>query len=200
MMRTGHSDFAPCVHPGYATLLHCIEAPDHGGATLFADLLSAYEALPAATQRQHAEVKLRISCAPPHHNRLGAAAVMTCRAASDISRLPELETDSAFGRNLIPLHGVEGARQLVTSRRPDVEHPLVRRLPNGRSALWLGDSESSSALGEPVAEGEEKDYIQRVRDFATAERFTYAHKWEHGDLTIWVRCKPCPSLCKCHSG
>ena len=50
-----------------------------------------------------------------------------------------------------------------------------------------------------MAEGEEKEYIQRVRDFATAERFTYAHKWEHGDLTIWVRCKPCPSLCKkCH--
>ena len=54
----------------------------------------------------------------------------------------------------------DGARQLVLRRRPDIEHPMVRRLPGlaaspddaaatggGATALWLGDAESTIAVG-----------------------------------------------------
>jgi taurine dioxygenase len=112
-----HSDFAACVFPGAATLLYCEEAPTSGGATLFADMVASHAALPEERAASLRDVKLRISY---------------------IDRLPEMEKDEAYQRNIIPLHGVDGARQMLMQRRPDVEHPLVQQLPSGRLALWLG--------------------------------------------------------------
>lgn len=162
-----HSDFAACVYPGAATLLYCEQAPAVGGATLFADMVASHAALSAERKASLNEVKLRISY---------------------IDRLAEMEEDEAYQRNIVPLHGTDGAREMVMRRRPDVEHPLVQRLPSGQLALWLGDSVSTLAVGDavPADEGTGKQgrFVMELLEFATADLFLYRHVYNPGELVM----------------
>jgi len=66
---------------------------------------------------------------------------------------------------------------------PDVRHPLVRTHPgSGRKTLYLG-SHASHIVDWPVPEG--RLLIRDLMEHATRERFTYAHRWEVGDLVVW---------------
>ncbi|MEZ5816713.1 MAG: TauD/TfdA family dioxygenase [Hyphomicrobiaceae bacterium] len=66
---------------------------------------------------------------------------------------------------------------------PDVRHPLVRTHPGSkRKTLYLG-SHASHIDGWPMPEG--RLLIRDLMEHATRERFTYAHKWQAGDLVIW---------------
>ena len=66
---------------------------------------------------------------------------------------------------------------------PDVKHPLVRTHPgSGRKTLYLG-SHASHIVDWPVPEG--RLLIRDLMEHATRERFTYAHRWEVGDLVVW---------------
>ena len=162
-----HSDFAACVFPGAATLLYCEQAPAEGGATLFADMVASHAALPAERQAALSDVKLRISY---------------------IDRLAEMEQDEAYQRNIIPLHGIDGAREMIMRRRPDVEHPLVQQLPSGQLALWLGDSVSTLAVGDAVptdeGTGQQGRFVMGLLDYATADRFVYRHVYEPGQMVM----------------
>ena len=162
-----HSDFAACVYPGAATLLYCEQAPSSGGATLFADMMASYAALSAERKASLSDVKLHISY---------------------IDRLVEMERDEAYQRNIVPLHGLDGAREMVMRRRPDVEHPLVQRLPDGKPALWLGDSISTLAMGPSVpaneGTGPEGHFVMELLDFATEDQFVYRHVYETGQMVM----------------
>jgi len=69
------------------------------------------------------------------------------------------------------------------ARLPPVEHPLVRRLADGRCSLYLSppymetivgwDQESSRAL------------IEELTEWATQDRFTYRHQWRRKDVLMW---------------
>ena len=81
---------------------------------------------------------------------------------------------------------------MVRRQRPDIEHPLVRALPDigrdngGATALWLGDSESSIAVGEGLTGFDDgKAFIDRLRNWATSEPFRYRHLWAPDQLVIW---------------
>ncbi|MGD9806555.1 MAG: TauD/TfdA dioxygenase family protein [Hyphomicrobiaceae bacterium] len=66
---------------------------------------------------------------------------------------------------------------------PDVQHPIVRTHPgSGRKTLYLG-SHASHVVDWPVPEG--RLLIRDLMEHATRERFTYAHRWQVGDLVIW---------------
>lgn len=66
---------------------------------------------------------------------------------------------------------------------PDVQHPMVRTHPgSGRKTLYLG-SHASHVVGWPMPEG--RLLIRELMEHATRERFTYAHRWQVGDLVIW---------------
>jgi taurine dioxygenase len=60
-----HNDSSYDELPATITMLYCIEAPEEGGETLFADIIAAYEALPA-------EMRARIESASAWHTMLGA--------------------------------------------------------------------------------------------------------------------------------
>ena len=47
-----HCDSSYEAEPAYVTMLYAVEAPDGGNETMFADLVSAYDALPAATKER----------------------------------------------------------------------------------------------------------------------------------------------------
>ncbi|WP_076997930.1 TauD/TfdA family dioxygenase [Variovorax sp. KK3] len=65
---------------------------------------------------------------------------------------------------------------------PPVEHPLVRRSPDGRPALYIG-SHASHVVGWPVPEG--RMLLRDLLEHTTQPEFVYAHEWRVGDLVIW---------------
>lgn len=52
-----HTDHSNDARPPKATVLHAVKLPDDGGDTQFANMQTAYEALPAATQQRIAELR-----------------------------------------------------------------------------------------------------------------------------------------------
>lgn len=78
-----------------------------------------------------------------------------------------------------------GATDITDEMRetmPPVSHPIVRTLPYGRRALYIG----GHAVGiVDWPEDDALEFLDELYDFATQERFVYAHKWRQGDLVIW---------------
>jgi len=83
------------------------------------------------------------------------------------------------GRELL---GATGITDEMRRTMPAVNHPLVRTLPYGRRALYIG-GHSSGIVGWP--EDEALGLLDELYDFATQEKFIYAHKWRQGDMVIW---------------
>lgn len=63
-----HNDSSYDEVPASITMLYCLEAPDQGGETLFADIVAACDALPP-------EVRARIETASAWHTMLGAPSI-----------------------------------------------------------------------------------------------------------------------------
>jgi alpha-ketoglutarate-dependent taurine dioxygenase len=65
---------------------------------------------------------------------------------------------------------------------PRLEHPLVWKQANGRSALLIG-STANDVVGMDVAEGQA--LLEGLLEWCTQDRFTYRHRWQQGDLVIF---------------
>jgi alpha-ketoglutarate-dependent 2,4-dichlorophenoxyacetate dioxygenase len=65
---------------------------------------------------------------------------------------------------------------------PPVRHPLVRALPYGRKALYMG-AHASHIVGWPVERG--RELLDRLYETATQPQYIYSHVWRPGDLVIW---------------
>jgi len=73
---------------------------------------------------------------------------------------------------------------------PGARQPLVLPHPRtGRPALYLA-AHASHVEGMDVAEG--RALLAELTDFATQDRFRYAHQWKLGDLLVW------DNLCTMH--
>lgn len=146
-----HADTTYLERPPTATTLIAREIPPVGGDTLFADMVAAWEALPAQTRQR----------------LLGARAVRD-RSYRYNQHYP----------NRPPLTEAQKAKV------PPVEHPMVRRHPDtGRLALYIAAGSCSHVVDMDVEEG--RRLLQQLEDFATQERFVYAHHWTPGDLVVW---------------
>lgn len=99
-----HNDSSYDELPSSITMLYCMESPDEGGETLFADIVAAYDALPA-------DMRARIQGKVASHTMLGAPA-LECETI-DKMKGPE------WGHYLHPLvydHPiVSGRKSLYTS-------------------------------------------------------------------------------------
>jgi alpha-ketoglutarate-dependent 2,4-dichlorophenoxyacetate dioxygenase len=63
-----------------------------------------------------------------------------------------------------------------------VAHPIVRTMPYGRKALYVG----GHCIGvEGMDEREGRELVERLYDHATQDRFVYRHSWRRHDLVIW---------------
>ncbi|MBO9577129.1 MAG: TauD/TfdA family dioxygenase, partial [Sphingobium sp.] len=65
---------------------------------------------------------------------------------------------------------------------PPVEHPLVRVMPNGRKALYLG---GHAAGVKGMSDDEGNALLDELYAFATQPKYIYRHRWRQHDLTIW---------------
>jgi alpha-ketoglutarate-dependent 2,4-dichlorophenoxyacetate dioxygenase len=65
---------------------------------------------------------------------------------------------------------------------PAVEHPLVRTIPYGRRALYVG-GHCIGIVGMQPSEG--AALVEELYAHATQRRFVYRHHWRPHDLVIW---------------
>lgn len=80
------------------------------------------------------------------------------------------------------LAGAGGVTEEMRQAMPPVTQPLVRTMPYGRRALYIG-GHATGIVG--WAEDDALKLLGELYDFATQEKFIYVHKWRQGDLLIW---------------
>jgi alpha-ketoglutarate-dependent 2,4-dichlorophenoxyacetate dioxygenase len=65
---------------------------------------------------------------------------------------------------------------------PPIAHPLVRVMPGGRKALYIG----GHCIGVTGMEAEEgRMLVEQLYTHATQTRYIYRHHWRRHDLVIW---------------
>ena len=120
----------------------------------------------------------------------GDTLFLDARAAYD--DLPQETKDRIEG--LVGIHDFWRGRQLAglkgeipePQRRrmpfPAVDHPLVRLMPYGRKALYIG-GHCTGVSGLDEAEG--LALLEQLYAHATQDRYVYRHRWRRWDMTIW---------------
>jgi alpha-ketoglutarate-dependent 2,4-dichlorophenoxyacetate dioxygenase len=78
--------------------------------------------------------------------------------------------------------GLTGVTDAMRATMPAVRHPLVRTMPYGRKALYIG-GHATGIDGMP--DDEAMALLDELYAFATQDRFIYVHKWRPADLVIW---------------
>jgi len=78
--------------------------------------------------------------------------------------------------------GLQGVTDAMRATMPPVTHRLVRTMPYGRKALYIG-GHATGIVGWP--EPEALALLDELYAFATQERFIYVHHWRQDDLVIW---------------
>lgn len=78
--------------------------------------------------------------------------------------------------------GVTGVTDEQRAMMPPVTHPLVRTMPYGRKALYIG-GHATGIVGWPDEAA--TALLQELYAFATQERYIYVHRWRQDDLVIW---------------
>jgi len=102
------------------------------------------------------------------------------------------ETTKAKIENLIAVHDFWRARERtagVTNVTPEqragmppVTHKLVRTMPYGRKALYIG-GHTVGIVGWP--DDDALELLDELYAFATQAKYIYVHKWRPHDLVIW---------------
>jgi alpha-ketoglutarate-dependent 2,4-dichlorophenoxyacetate dioxygenase len=120
----------------------------------------------------------------------GDTLFLDARAAYD--DLPQAMKDRI--EDLIGIHDFWKGRQLAGLKgeiTPDqrrvlpfsaVGHPLVRTMPYGRKALYVGGHCTGI---EGMGEDEGLALIEELYAHATQDRYVYRHHWRRWDMTIW---------------
>ncbi|MDE2755641.1 MAG: TauD/TfdA family dioxygenase [Acidobacteriota bacterium] len=80
-------------------------------------------------------------------------------------------------RQLPPMDPAEAAQV------PPVDHPLVRRLRDGRLSLYVSATYMERILG--LSEVESGKLIDELMDWATQDTFVYRHRWHPHDILMW---------------
>ena len=86
------------------------------------------------------------------------------------------------GRQLAGLKAEITPEQRRRMPFPAIGHPLVRTMPNGRKALFVG----GHCVGiQGMDETEGWDLVEALYAHATQEKYIYRHPWRRWDMTIW---------------
>ena len=154
-----HTDMSYSKDIAFANVLHAIQVPRRNGAPLgnteFADMYSAYDALPD-------EVRQRLEGATATHDFNKFWEEMRRRPGS--SRAP-----------LTP----EQRRQ-----KPPVSHPVFLKHPvSGRRVLYANPGYAIAIDG--WSERESEQMLNFLFEYQTSDRFRYIHRWTEGDVLMW---------------
>ena len=154
-----HSDWSFLEVPPAGTVLYGITIPPHGGDTLFADQVAAYEAL-SDELKQKADGLIAIHSAELGYAPDGAYG----------------DDDKDSGRSM----------NIITSERAREkrEHPFVRTHPEtGEKALYSSPAYIVGFKG--MSKEESRLLLMEFYREQTKEELVYAHKWEKDMLVMW---------------
>lgn len=151
-----HQDNSYDTVPSAVTLLHCLEAPDEGGETLFVDCVAAYEALPAKVQARIESLVVLHGLGRgkplPDENIINPRA-----SAKNLRRFTHLDT---------------------------VRHPMVRRHPvTGEKALYGLGGTPFGIEGMDEADGQE--LLLEMKLHAIAPQFRTHYRARLDDILMW---------------
>ncbi len=154
-----HTDWSFLDVPPAGTILYGITIPPHGGNTLFADQVAAYQRLPD-------NLRDRVN---------GLTAIHSAQRGYAPGGAYD-DTDQAAGRSMKILSN-ESAFETRT-------HPLVRtHRETGEKALY---SSAAYIIGFEGLPKEESDaLILELYMHQSKDEFIYSHKWEKDMLVIW---------------
>ena len=156
-----HTDMSFSKTIAFVNVLYALRVPRRDGrplgATLFASMTAAYDALPD-------DVKHRIEGRTATHDFEKFWEMMRQRAGAKTSRAPMTE---------------EQKRQ-----KPPVSHPIVMPHPiSGRKILYANPGYTVSIDGMDKQESEE--LLEFLFRHQLQPQFQYAHRWAEGDVLIW---------------
>jgi len=152
-----HSDTTYLAQPPLATLLQAIETPSHGGDTLFASTLAAYDALSEGMR-----------------SLLGSLVGVNSAGLKRTGGRRKMH--STIGG--MKVHDTENADQY------EAEHPAVRTHPDtGRKALYV--SRSHTIRFKDMSEEESRPLVDFLQAHQTRPEFTCRVRWSPGTLTVW---------------
>jgi taurine dioxygenase len=156
-----HTDMSFSKTIAFVNVLYALKVPRRDGrplgATLFASMTAAYDAL-------RDDVKQRIEGRTATHNFEKFWEMMRRRGGAKTSRAPMTE---------------EQKRQ-----KPPVSHPMVMVHPiSGRKILYVDPGYTVSIDG--MAKQESDELLEFLFQHQLQPQFQYAHRWAEGDLLIW---------------
>eukprot|EP00930_Biecheleria_cincta_P011159 TRINITY_DN113726_c0_g1_i1.p1 TRINITY_DN113726_c0_g1~~TRINITY_DN113726_c0_g1_i1.p1 ORF type:complete len:370 (-),score=49.32 TRINITY_DN113726_c0_g1_i1:138-1220(-) len=166
-----HTDSTYREHPPIGSLLYCKQAPPEGGATCFADMRRAYEALDTDTKKRLDG--LECVCSQAHHDAKVHSyspdfPVLTPeeRAANPPRRVPMVLQHPLT--DVPALYGMNSSTCAVLPKGTPIPDELM-------------DSFELNAVEDPSVENEWRSLLP----FVTSDQFTVVWKWQPGDLVVW---------------
>jgi len=152
-----HTDFSGRENPTMGSVLHCLEAPSHGGDTIWISMFAAYDALSDRMKQYLAGMK---------------AEHRTIKAFGDDIR-SNLWKDDAGRKRFEQLKAL-----------PPVEHPVVRTHPvSGRKGLFVNEGYTTRLIG--VDKKESDAVLGFLFQHMQTPEFHCRYRWSTGDIAVW---------------
>ena len=151
-----HTDHSYDNAPALGSILVARELPSSGGATMFANMFAAYEALSDG-------LKMTLDSLEAEHSSRGPFGA---------PRSPEMAKE---------LEGRLGNQEAAVQ---DAIHPVVIRHPvSGRKALYVNRAFTTRFVG--WTEAESVPLLEYLYEFAAQPEFVYRFDWEPGSIAFW---------------
>lgn len=152
-----HSDTAYMPQPALGTVLHALEVPEYGGDTLFANTVSAYDALTDGMKELLDGV------------------------------VGVFDSDYGYGgsrRKALSNLELMNDRYDEESESFLSEHPIVRTHPEtGRKSLYVSKGHTSHLKN--MSHEESRPLITFLSEHIVKPEFTCRFRWEQGSIAVW---------------
>ncbi|MBS0221802.1 MAG: TauD/TfdA family dioxygenase [Proteobacteria bacterium] len=152
-----HSDTTFLEEPALGSILYCLECPDHGGDTMFANQYDAYERLSPGMKRMLD----------------GMVAIHTPRRS--------YTTEAVQSKNLTN-KAMKFFEDTVADQ--ETEHPVVRMHPEtGRKCLYVNEDFTSRFKDMTVEES--APLLNYLAHHSTRPEFVCRFRWKPGSVAFW---------------
>lgn len=157
-----HADQSPRETPSLGFALYCLDAPDYGGDTMFANMYSAYDALSDG---------MKALC-----ERLTVMHSVSGKFGTD-------GAGNGGGFKSVPGSDLKFDAETLKGFAKETEHPLVRTHPEtGRKSLFVAGAYAIRFAGMTVEES--RPLLNYLGQLAVRPEFTCRFRWRKGSLTI----------------